>query len=87
MSNVPLVLLVAPYVDAMGDPFRTWTLLAWVSTVAGNLTLVGSAANIIVAEQAKHVHELGFWAYARVGALSTLVSVVVGTPLVWWLSG
>lgn len=32
---------------------KAWLLLAWVSTVAGNLTLVGSAANIIVCEQAR----------------------------------
>jgi hypothetical protein len=32
---------------------KAWLILAWVSTVAGNLTLIGSAANIIVAEQAR----------------------------------
>lgn len=87
VSNVPLVLLVAPYVDALGDPVRTWTLLAWVSTVAGNLTLVGSAANVIVAEAAKSEHDLGFWAYARVGVPSTILVLAIGTPIVWWLAG
>lgn len=87
VSNVPLVLLVAPYVESLGDPVRTWTLLAWVSTVAGNLTLVGSAANVIVAEGAKDEHELGFRAYARFGVPSTLIILALGTPLVWWLAG
>lgn len=87
VSNVPLVLLVAPYVETLGDPVRTWTLLAWVSTVAGNLTIIGSAANVIVAEAAKDEHELGFWAYARVGVPSTILVLTLGTPLVWWLAG
>ncbi|MCB9602665.1 MAG: anion transporter [Sandaracinus sp.] len=87
VSNVPLVLLVGPYVESLGDPVRTWTLLAWVSTVAGNLTLVGSAANVIVAEGAKSEHDLGFWTYAKVGVPSTLLVLAVGTPIVWLLAG
>jgi Na+/H+ antiporter NhaD/arsenite permease-like protein len=37
----------------MPNPLLAWLLLAWVSTIAGNLTLIGSVANLIVAERAK----------------------------------
>src|SRR5690606_6212906 len=62
VSNVPLVLLAGPHLQALGGPSPElgWVLLAFVSTVAGNLTLIGSVANIIVAEGAKDHHTLGF---------------------------
>lgn len=58
-SNVPTVLLLGPRVAASAaatpgaSSEKAWLILAWVSTVAGNLTLVGSAANLIVCEQAR----------------------------------
>jgi Na+/H+ antiporter NhaD/arsenite permease-like protein len=81
VSNVPVVLLVGPHLAALGDPDRAWALLAFVTTVAGNLTLVGSVANIIVAERAAP-HHLGFVAHLRFGAVSTLLVLGVGVPLV-----
>jgi Na+/H+ antiporter NhaD/arsenite permease-like protein len=53
VSNVPMVILTGPYLELLGDPDLGYTLLAYVTTVAGNLTLVGSVANIIVAEGAR----------------------------------
>jgi Na+/H+ antiporter NhaD/arsenite permease-like protein len=53
------------------------------STLAGNLTLVGSVANLIVVEQARGRAEIGFWAYARVGVPLTLATLLLGTL---WLS-
>lgn len=82
VSNVPLVLLVGPRMEVLGP--MAWPLLGLVSTVAGNLTLVGSVANVIVAEQAKDVHDLGFWEYARVGVPATALSLVVSVPLLLW---
>jgi Na+/H+ antiporter NhaD/arsenite permease-like protein len=46
--------------ETIGDPDLAWILLAWVSTVAGNLTLMGSVANLIVAEEGKHYFEMSF---------------------------
>lgn len=84
VSNVPLVLLLAPSVAALplADSRPTWLLLAFVSTVAGNLTLVGSVANLIVAERSKVVYELTFAEYARVGVPSTLLVLLAGIPIV-----
>jgi Na+/H+ antiporter NhaD/arsenite permease-like protein len=86
VSNVPMVLLTGPYLEALGSPERGWVLLAFVTTVAGNLTLLGSVANIIVAEGAKAHHALGFWEYTRFGLLSTVLALAAGVPLIVWLT-
>lgn len=85
VSNVPLVLLAGPYMQALGGatPELGWVLLAFVSTVAGNLTLIGSVANIIVAEGAKDHYTLGFVEYLRFGLVSTLLVLAAGVPVVW----
>jgi len=91
VSNVPFVLLLGPRLGAAGPGDLGWLLLGLVSTLAGNLTLVGSMANLIVAEGARAHHELGFWEYARVGVASTLLSLLVAVPVVVglhaWLPG
>jgi Na+/H+ antiporter NhaD/arsenite permease-like protein len=84
VSNVPMVLLVGPHLKALGSEALGWVLLAFVSTVAGNLTLVGSVANLIVAEGARKEHELGFWEYFKFGAVSTVAALLVGVPLIVW---
>jgi Na+/H+ antiporter NhaD/arsenite permease-like protein len=91
VSNVPLVMLLAPGLAASHAAPSTWALLGFVTTVAGNLTLIGSVANLLVAEAAKAHHDLGFFEYLRFGALTTLVTLAVGVPAVlamgWLLDG
>ncbi|TNF35985.1 MAG: hypothetical protein EP329_05670 [Deltaproteobacteria bacterium] len=82
VSNVPMVLLTGPYLPVLGPPELGWVLLGYVTTVAGNLTLVGSVANIIVAERAAADYELGFFEYLRFGAVSTALALAVGVPLI-----
>lgn len=82
VSNVPMVLLTGPHLAALGDPDRAWALVAFVTTVAGNLTLVGSVANLIVVERARAHYELGFLEYLRFGAASTVLVLMAGVPLV-----
>jgi Na+/H+ antiporter NhaD/arsenite permease-like protein len=84
VSNVPLTLLLAPKLSEYAYPSSlvAWVLLAFVSTVAGNFTLVGSVANLIVAEKSKHIHELSFIAYAKIGTPTTLLSLLVGVPII-----
>lgn len=50
LSNVPVIMLLEPLIVQLTDPLLGWMIVAWASTIAGNLTLVGSAANLIVAE-------------------------------------
>lgn len=76
VSNVPAVLLLhhlIPHPDT-----RTWLLLAAASTLAGNLTLLGSVANLIVAEAvAKQGHSLSFWEHLKFGLPLTLITLAL----------
>ncbi len=82
VSNVPAVLLLRPVVRALPDPQAGWLTLAVASTFAGNLTLLGSVANLIVAERAARRNvQLKFWEYTRAGLIITALSLVVG--VVW----
>lgn len=77
-SNVPFVMAAGTWVSALPEPRLHWYLLALTSTFAGNLTLVGSMANLIVAELSKGLHPIGFREYFRYGLVITLVTTVVG---------
>lgn len=83
ISNVPFILLIEPMIKTLPDPVMAWTVAAVVSTLAGNLTLLGSVANIIVVESAGAEKDLGFRAYVRVGAPVTLVSTMVALGWLW----
>ena len=79
VSNVPAVLLLKPLIPTFPDPTQAWLLLAMASTLAGNLTLVGSVANLIVAEAARDGRApIGFLEYCRVGVPLTLVTLLLG---------
>ncbi len=68
VSNVPAVLILKPFVMNAPDPGRAWRIVAMSSTFAGNLTLIGSVANLIVAERAKQAGvTISFLAYWRIG--------------------
>ena len=80
LSNVPAVLLLAPHVAELSAPRTAWLMVAMASTLAGNLTLVGSVANLIVAERAKvQGVTVSFWAYLRLGLPITLLTLALGT--------
>ncbi len=76
ISNVPAVLLWRNVVPTLPDPDRMWLLVSMSSTFAGNLLLIGSMANLIVAERAaaRGVH-IGFWEYARAGVPICLLTL------------
>lgn len=91
-SNVPTVLLLGARVAAsaaaisVAEEKKAWLLLAWVSTVAGNLSLLGSAANLIVCEQARQApylaYTLSFWSHLKFGVPSTLLVTAIGLTLI-----
>jgi Na+/H+ antiporter NhaD/arsenite permease-like protein len=79
VSNVPAVLALKPLLAPLADPGRVWLLVAMAATLAGNLTLTGSVANLIVAERARaHGIHLSFGAYVRIGLPLTLLTLAVG---------
>lgn len=84
VSNVPAVLVLKPFIEQLGDPQKAWLVVAMASTLAGNFTLVGSVANLIVAQGAANRGiEIGFWRYFAIGAPLTFLTILFG---VWWLS-
>lgn len=84
VSNVPAVLLLEPLMGAGGDAALRWCTLAMATTFAGNLTLLGSVANMIVAETAaRHGTRIGFTEFLRAGIPITLLTVAAG--LAWML--
>ena len=93
LSNVPLVILIMDQLfnfECGSGNFCTGQLagviLAWTSTVAGNFTLIGSVANLIVAEKARNItnYRLGFWEYLKFGFSSTTLVLIFGVPIVFF---
>ena len=78
VNNVPAVMLLKALVPGFANPRIAWMVLAMASTLAGNLTITGSVANIIVVETAKPEVEVGFRDYLRVGVPITLMTLLVG---------
>ena len=83
VSNVPAVMLLKSLVPGFTNPHTAWLALAMASTLAGNLTITGSVANIIVVESAKPDVHIGFWDYIRVGLPITLLTILFGMA---WLA-
>jgi len=82
ISNVPMVLMTGPHLGALGSDQLGWVLLAFTTTVAGNFTLLGSVANIIVAEMAREHYALGFFEYLRFGVISTILVLAAGVAVI-----
>jgi Na+/H+ antiporter NhaD/arsenite permease-like protein len=84
VSNVPAVLVLKPFVANIADARQGWLVLAMAATLAGNFTILGSIANIIVVQGARRQGvEIGFWIYFWIGAPLAVVTLVMGTL---WLS-
>jgi Na+/H+ antiporter NhaD/arsenite permease-like protein len=82
VSNVPAVLLFRPVMSHLADPARGWLTLAMATTLAGNFTILGSMANLIVVQRARREVKIGFWEYFRAGSVLTVLTLAFGA---WWL--
>jgi Na+/H+ antiporter NhaD/arsenite permease-like protein len=92
LCNLPAVLLLGARVAASAAAIspaaetNAWLILAWTSTVAGNLSLLGSAANLIVCEQARRSQQYGytlsFFSHLQFGFPATLVVTGIGLLLI-----
>jgi len=78
VSNVPAVLVFKPFAAHLENPKQVWLTLAMSSTLAGNLTVLGSVANLIVIQQARRRVHIGFWEYFRVGAPLATLTILLG---------
>lgn len=94
LSNVPLVILIMDQLfnfecgasNSYCSGQLTGMLLAWISTISGNFTLIGSVANLIVAEKGRNItnYRLGFFEYLKFGFCSTTVVLYAGLPIVYF---
>jgi Na+/H+ antiporter NhaD/arsenite permease-like protein len=83
VSNVPLVIVAVAWIPHMPEPTWGYIMLAVASTLAGNLTLFGSVANIIVMEQAGPRGEISFWRFLRYGSVLTVVDLALAFGVLW----
>ena len=85
VSNVPAVMLLKSLAPGFQNPHHAWLVLAMASTLAGNLTITGSIANIIVVERSRPAVHSGFWDYFRVGLPITVATLLFGWLWLSWL--
>jgi Na+/H+ antiporter NhaD/arsenite permease-like protein len=78
VSNVPAVLVFKPFISTLTDPRHAWLTLAMSSTLAGNLTVLGSIANLIVIERSQRTVKISFLEYLKVGIPLTLLTLWIG---------
>jgi Na+/H+ antiporter NhaD/arsenite permease-like protein len=84
VSNVPAVLLFRPLYPLLAGVPRVALLIASASTMAGNLTVVGSIANLIVIEQARaRGVKIGFLDYLRVGMPIAVATLTINCAILW----
>jgi Na+/H+ antiporter NhaD/arsenite permease-like protein len=84
VSNVPAVLLLKPFVAGLKNHDTAWLIVAMASTLAGNFTVLGSIANLIVIQRASASGvTITFWDYFRIGAPLTALTLAMGTFWLW----
>ena len=82
VSNVPAVLVLKPFVATLASPRLAWLSLAMAATLAGNFTILGSVANLIVVQRAeRHGIHIDFWTYFKLGAPVTVITITIGVLL------
>jgi Na+/H+ antiporter NhaD/arsenite permease-like protein len=84
-SNVPFVLVAGKWIPSFARPELMWKVMALTTTFAGNLTILGSVANIIVVESARGHIEVTFWDYAKFGIPVTILTTLVGMAILLWI--
>uniref|UniRef100_A0A7V3RHZ7 Anion transporter n=1 Tax=candidate division WOR-3 bacterium TaxID=2052148 RepID=A0A7V3RHZ7_UNCW3 len=86
ISNVPAVILFSHFFTNLANSKLAWLTLAMSSTLAGNLTIIGSVANIIVFESAKDEVKVGFFEYLKVGLPLTIITILIGIVILYILA-
>jgi Na+/H+ antiporter NhaD/arsenite permease-like protein len=81
LSNVPYTVLMLPLMNVV-DSETLWLALASASTLAGNATIIGAMANIIVIESADRFGvKIGFWEFFKSGIIITILTFIVSVSL------
>lgn len=81
VSNVPYIILMNPIMDAISS-HNLWLCLASASTLAGNATILGAMANLIVIEGAEKENiKISFWEFFKIGIVVTLATYIISILL------
>jgi Na+/H+ antiporter NhaD/arsenite permease-like protein len=83
VSNVPLVILLIPLLKSLDSPML-WLALASASTLAGNATIIGAMANLIVIESAEKAGvKIGFMEFLKPGVIVTVLSLALSMGILY----
>jgi len=81
LSNVPYTVLMTPLMDVLNNE-NLWLALASSATLAGNATIIGAMANLIVIESAEKEHvKISFWEFFKIGIVTTLITLILSVAL------
>jgi Na+/H+ antiporter NhaD/arsenite permease-like protein len=81
ISNVPAVMLLSPFVASVGSN-NLWLALVTSSTLAGNATILGAAANVIVVETGNKMGvEVTLWQFMKAGLPITVITLLLSAIL------
>ncbi len=81
VSNVPFVLLAGEWIPRLDEPRLLWLATALASTLAGNLTVLGSVANVIVLELAGSRARISFWRFLAIGSVVTATTLAAALAI------
>jgi len=85
VSNVPFTVIMLPVLQHAGNNCLLWLSLASASTLAGNATIIGAMANLIVIETAgKEKVQIGAWEFFKTGIITTLITFGISLGIMWW---
>ena len=85
ISNVPAVMLLSPLVASVGSN-NLWLALVTSSTLAGNATILGAAANVIVVETGNKMGvEVSLWQFMKAGLPITIVTLLLSVIILGML--
>ncbi|MDZ7625473.1 MAG: anion transporter [Ignavibacteriaceae bacterium] len=83
VSNVPYTILMLPILKSASSDLL-WLSLASAATLAGNATIIGAVANLIVIEVAKKYDiEIGFWQFFKIGIIITIVTLLISVLILY----
>jgi Na+/H+ antiporter NhaD/arsenite permease-like protein len=83
VSNVPFTVVMLPLMKTANSDIL-WIALASASTIAGNATIIGAMANLIVIEiaESKGV-KIRFMEFFRIGIVVTLISMLLSVGIIY----
>jgi Na+/H+ antiporter NhaD/arsenite permease-like protein len=81
LSNVPYTVLMTPLMEVVNNE-NLWLALASSATLAGNATIIGAMANLIVIESSEKENvKISFWEFFKIGIITTIITLLLSIAL------